>query len=101
MVRRDGSVPVWPHFVLGAADPASRAALHAYAHASLGINGDRQFAASVIELADGPFREFIYHNPCGDPLQPKHRTDDPLVIRTMRGMFDPDGQYIRVWRGDR
>ena len=30
VVRRDGSVPHWPHFVLGARDPGAPTALRAY-----------------------------------------------------------------------
>ena len=31
--RRDGTIPEWPYFVIGAADPAAPKALQAYADA--------------------------------------------------------------------
>jgi len=34
VVRRDGSIPAWPHFVIGARDPAAPVALRAYADAA-------------------------------------------------------------------
>lgn len=53
VVRRDGTVPHWPHFVLGARDPASPTALRAYADACGGMPGfDADYIASIRELAD-------------------------------------------------
>lgn len=47
--RRDGTIPEWPNFVLGAKDPAAPAALRAYADSAreLGFNPQSQFLRRI------------------------------------------------------
>ncbi len=82
VVRRDGSRPHWPHFVLGARDPASPTALRVYAQFYDPI--DPEFAASIRELADD-FEAYRELAGPGDADAPPHRRDDPAVIAAMRG----------------
>lgn len=98
IVRRDGTVPIWQNFVLGSRDPAASYALRAYANEArrLGLENpalvmDKDYCDSVIELA-GIFereRELLGN---GDPGAPKHRHDNPMVIKAMldgwRGAVD-------------
>lgn len=84
VVRRDGSVPHWPHFVLGARDLYAPAALRAYAdEASKDYRIDREYIQSIRELADD-FERYRNEQGNGDPDAPPHRTDDENVISAMR-----------------
>ena len=81
--RRDGTIPNWPSFVLGAKDPAAPAALYAYANVAeaLGMNAD--YIADIRNLA----REFSNYREAygaGDPDRGRHRVDDPVTIAEMR-----------------
>jgi hypothetical protein len=90
VVRRDGTVPAWPWFVLGARDPAAPAALRAYADEAdrltktgLAASLGPEYTASVRELAaDFEGHRIAYGT--GDPAAGPHRTDDPTVIAAMR-----------------
>lgn len=86
VVRRDGSVPHWPHFVLGARDPAAPVALRAYAAACSANCLDPEYVRSIHELADD-FERYREAQGDGDPDAPPHRTDDGNVIDAMRGSF--------------
>lgn len=83
VVRRDGTVPHWPHFVLGARDPASVPALNAYADAAEKLGLDPEYVASIRDLAVD-FLAYRYNEGEGDADAPPHRTDDPAVIAAMR-----------------
>lgn len=83
VVRRDGTVPNWPHFVLGARDPASVPALNAYADAAEKLGLDPAFVASVRELA-ADFLAYRYEHGDGDPDSGPHRDDNRDVILAMR-----------------
>ena len=84
VVRRDGTVPHWPHFVLGARDPAAPEALRAYA-ASAGRRGfDHDYVVSILELA-ADFEDYRKREGNGDPEAPPHRTDNTDVIDAMKG----------------
>jgi hypothetical protein len=91
VVRRDGTVPHWPHFVLGARDPIAAKALRAYANIyriqaiESGSNWDRAYAESIEELADD-FDRYRAEHGTSDPEAPPHRKDDPDVIDAMRGV---------------
>ena len=88
VLRRDGTVPEWPYFVMGAADPAAPAALQAYATAAE-INGmDPEYVQDIRDLAD-EFRSYYRHHDAGDPDAPRHRTDDPATIAKMQGTSEP------------
>lgn len=85
VVRRDGSIPHWPHFVLGARDPAATAGLLAYAQKARELGYDPAYCDSVVELATKDFPAYLVQEGQGDPEAPPHRTDDPDVIAAMRG----------------
>jgi hypothetical protein len=85
VVRRDGSVPHWPHFVLGARDPQAAYALRLYAVAVIESGGDRAYARSIQDLADD-FDAYRHSEGDGDPPAGPHRKDDPQVIRAMCGL---------------
>ena len=93
VVRRDGSVPAWPHFVLGARDPCAPKALAAYAKEAERQKMDPEFVSSILELA-ADFANYRLDHGKGDPDAPPHRTDDPGVISAMRGA----DAVISVWR---
>lgn len=82
VTRRDGTVPMWPHFVVAASDPAAPAALRAYADAAAGCGFDPDFVADVRALA-GEFEDWREENGQGDPDAPPHRNDDPATIAKM------------------
>jgi hypothetical protein len=91
--RRDGTVPEWPNFVLGARDPAASTALRAYAAQCLRIDATRavdtpetygaQYIQDVRDLAD-EFDQYYSEHGKGDPSAPPHRKDDPAIIEKMK-----------------
>jgi hypothetical protein len=81
--RRDGTVPMWPWFVLGARDPAAGAALRAYADEAERLGMDPEYVADVRALAS-EFEEWLEEAGPGDPDAPRHRKDDPATIAEMR-----------------
>lgn len=84
VVRRDGTVPHWPHFVLGARDMASYAALLAYADEAEKLGYEPEYVASIRDLAND-FESYRSVHGNGDPESPPHRKDNRHVIRAMRG----------------
>ena len=84
VVRRDGTIPHWPHFVLGARDPLAPVALRAYAAAARQTFLDPEYADSIMELA-GDFERYRAVQGDGDPDMPPHRKDDAAVLDAMRG----------------
>lgn len=97
VVRRDGSIPHWPHFVLGARDPAAPAALLAYAKECKALGLDAEYVASILEL-EQDFIDYRAAQGEGDPDAPPHRKDDEAVILAMRG--HSAGIYVRPDRGN-
>lgn len=83
VLRRDGTVPNWPHFVLGAADPNTPAALRAYADEAEKRHYDPDFVADVRELAV-QFEGWRAENHTGDPDAGPHRKDLPAIVAMMR-----------------
>lgn len=87
VLRRDGTIPEWPNFVLGANDPCAPAALRMYAKRAQAEALDPVFVHDIRRLAD----EFDAHRirtvnigaKVGDPDAPLHRKDDPRVIKAM------------------
>ena len=59
VVRRDGTIPSWPHFVLGGDDENAPAALRAYADSAERNKLDPDYVASVRELAHVSFRSLL------------------------------------------
>lgn len=86
VTRRDGTTPSWPHFVIGARDPVAPKALHAYAKEAEDLGYDPEYCESVHDLAED-FSAYPGEHGLGDPDAPPHRTDLPLAIAIMRGMF--------------
>lgn len=84
VTRRDGTVPEWPNFVLGAKDPAAPAALEAYAAEAERQGMNAKYVADIRALAF-EFRAYKIHFGSGDPDRGRHRLDDPLTIDRMRG----------------
>lgn len=80
--RRDGSIPEWPYFVLGARDPAAAFALREYADESERQGRDARYVADVRQLAD-EFECELLAAGTGDPDAVPHRVDDPGVVRLM------------------
>lgn len=102
VVRRDGTIPKWPHFVIGGADPAARAALLAYAAEARRLQMDEDFCSSVEELADA-FAMFglqarqdtaTLGTKGADPDAGPHRKDNPAIIAMMRGEADLSGYQV-------
>jgi hypothetical protein len=81
--RRDGTIPQWPYFVLGAADPAAPRAIIEYAKKCRGLGMDEQYVNDLLDLAI-EFDKWRLQNGTGDPDASKHRKDDPEIIEKMR-----------------
>ena len=81
--RRDGSIPEWPHFTLGAADPCTPWALRAYAIAAVFHGLTWGYAGAVWRLA-AEFRMWREDHTTGDPDRGRHRKDDPAIVAEMR-----------------
>lgn len=110
VIRRDGSIPAWPHFVLGARDPAAPAALRAYAEAyrnqccALADGADegkfdREYYDSILELA-GDFERYREAEGPGDADAPPHRKDERSVIKAMRRQMSKSGYAMIVVHAD-
>lgn len=85
VVRRDGTIPKWPAFVLGARDPAAPAALRAYAEAAYKLGMDNEYVKMVLDTAD-MFDQYREQEGGGDPdMPPLQRTDDWAVLEALRG----------------
>jgi hypothetical protein len=81
--RRDGSVVEWPNFTLGAKDPASPAALLAYADKAEQLDMNSEYVADIRRLAS-EFEAYRLAHGEGDPDRGKHRTDDPATVAEMK-----------------
>ena len=81
--RRDGTVPEWPYFVLGARDPAAPVALRAYAEEAKRLGFDHQYVGDVYDLAD-EFESYCLEHGKGDPTGAPHRKDDSAVVTKMK-----------------
>ncbi len=87
VMRRDGTIPKWPHFVLAASDPAAPAAIRAYANVCEDQGKDPQYVACLRDLSY-KFAEWLDLNGSGDPDAGPHRKDLPAVIAMMRHGHD-------------
>lgn len=97
VVRRDGTVPRWPHFVLGARDPAAPAALRAYAFKAVDLKMDDDYVESIFALAN-EFEAYRAKHGDGDPDAPPHRTDDPSIVAIMEDAEKFGGMTVSVRR---
>ena len=82
VLRRDGSQPEWPYFVLGARDPAAALALKAYAKEARRRGMSEKYCADVENLSED-FITFRFKHGPGDPDAPRHREDDPEIVARM------------------
>lgn len=82
VTRRDGTIPTWPHFVLGAKDPGAPAALRAYAAEAERLGLDPVYVQDICTLAD-EFERYHRTFGSGDPDAPRHRLDDPATVAEM------------------
>lgn len=82
VTRRDGTIPDWPWFVLGARDSAAPWALRAYAVVALLALRDWRYARDVWSLAS-EFAQFRRQTGTGDPNASQHRQDDPATINRL------------------
>lgn len=83
LLRRDGSVVEWPHFPIGAKDPAASAGLRAYADKAEELGFFPQYVADVRRLAD-EFDAYLAEHGPGDPDRGPHRTDNVEIVAMMR-----------------
>lgn len=81
--RRDGTVPDWPFFVLGAADPIAPYALRCYASEAERKGLDPEYVLDLHRLAY-VFEDYRQRSGDGDPDAPRHRVDDPATVAEMR-----------------
>lgn len=95
--RRDGSIPDWPWFVLGAKDPAAPAALDAYAWAAEINRMDPDYVADIRRMRD-EWREYRRLHGIGKPDAPPELQDDPATIQAMR--FGKSAQSRQEQCGD-
>lgn len=91
VLRRDGTQPLWQHFVLGARDPAAPAGLRGYANKAEDLGMDPQYVADIREMAD-EWEQALKQNPPGDPDAAPHRVDDPRIIDMMVKKTGLDGK---------
>ena len=82
VLRRDGARPPWPYFVLGGADPAATAALHAYCVQAAELGMRQQYIADVGAVVDS-FREYQAEHGLGDPGTTSMIHDDPETLTRM------------------
>lgn len=80
--RRDGTVPRWPYFVIGGADPVAPVALRAYADEAERLGLDPAYVADVRAMASW-FADWREEYGEGDPDAPRHRVDDPATVAEM------------------
>lgn len=90
VVRRDGTVPEWPHFVMSARDPAAPEALRSYANRCASLKLDRDYRDSIWDLAR-LFEDYGRDHAAGDPDAGPHRIDNAFVIACMRHENDLTG----------
>lgn len=84
VTRRDGTVPEWPYFVIGAKDPAAPSCLREYADVAELRGYDVEYVADIRRMAD-EFEAFAERHGWGDPDAPPHRKDDSEIVEKMRG----------------
>jgi hypothetical protein len=82
VVRRDGSVPHWPHFVIGARDPAAPEALRGYADVCERLGFEAEYVASVRELA-GDFYNYRRNRRRREKVLLLHSHDLPMVAEVV------------------
>jgi len=82
VVRRDGAIPSWPWFVLGARDPAAPAALRAYALRCKDFSMDPAYVSDVLVLAERFYQYAVEHGH-GDPTAPPEVKDNQAIASAL------------------
>lgn len=83
VIRRDGSIPSWPCFVLGGRDPYVPAALEAYAKAVRDTGGNEEYA-QLVEQRATDFRLYAQSVGYSRPEEPNQFIEHEGVARAMR-----------------
>lgn len=83
VLRRDGSVLDTPYIVLTLKDPCTEAALRAYASDAAVRGLDKAYVRDLRQLAD-ECQSVRAIEGGGDPDEPRHREDSPMVIAWAR-----------------
>lgn len=81
--RRDGSIPEYPVFVIGAKDPCAPAALIGYAEEARKLEMDKELVEDVLYLSL-QYEHYREDAGAGRPDAPPHRQDDPDTIKEMQ-----------------
>lgn len=82
VLRRDGSIPAWPFFVMAASDPATPVGIRAYADEVERLGMDPQYVSDLRQFAVDCEAWRAAHG-SGDPDAPRHRVDDPETVAKM------------------
>lgn len=98
VTRRDGTIPEWPWFVLGARDPHAPAALRKYADECEAAGDDPAYVADIRAMA-AEWEGVRKAMGSGDPSAPRHRQDDPATVAKMLGRFPAAGVAAFMPRG--
>lgn len=77
VIRKDGSIPRWPYFVLSANDPASQAALEAYIAEARKLEYGSRYLRELESIAD----IFATFDAEGKPDEPDQRNTCEFVHR--------------------
>jgi hypothetical protein len=97
VVRRDGTIPEWPHFVIGGFDPCGPPALRAYAEAARTQGFDQAYCESIEELASDfeALAATERARKVADPTAGPHRKDSPFIVQLMGGERDAAHVHLR------
>ena len=80
--RRDGTVPEWPWFVMGARDPIAPYAIRAYALEAERRGLNSEYVADLYVKAS-EFEDYLRGHGAGDPDGAKHRKDNLEILEKM------------------
>jgi hypothetical protein len=100
VVRRNGSIPEWPWFVLGARDPSAPAALIAYAK-DCDLRGvSAQYVTDVMALAE-QFERYAAEHGYGDPTSPPEEKDkdNPAIVSALATAGTGETKYRLIAEG--
>jgi len=90
VLRRDGSALQTRYIVMTLRDPATEAALLGYAFEAERLGYDPNYVQDIRDMAE-ECPGIIIDEGAGDPMQPPHRVDDPVVIAWARSLGSPGG----------
>lgn len=82
--RRDGTVPPWPSFVLGGADPMAPWTVRFYAVLGFLMGHFKWAFVKALWRWASTMKKWRKEHGTGDPGKGPHRKDDPEIIDKMR-----------------